>query len=458
LLVPRVDQLPPPSTHSEPEILARKLIRPEPGATIVIEGGTLIDGTGSPPIADAVVVIAGRRIRAAGSRSSIQVPRGDGVHTISASGRFVMPGLIDSHVHLTGDHLSVLGRPGSRRFVQTSQERKYMEPIHATRILRAATSATILLGSGITTIRNLGHGDAAHIAALKVAIDSGIVLGPKILTAGWAISQTGGHGRLGMWPYELVEKLRPRSSFADGPKECARHVERNIAEGADCIKIYTTEGVIYAADRLQGLPNFSVAEIRAMTDAAHRHGKRVAAHTTAVEGTRRALVGGVDTIEHGPAELSDDLLELMLKSKVVFDPTLGVFEQAAKGEMDHIYPKWVGERARRWMDGRAAMVRAARDLGIPISMGTDSGPPPRGGRNAAELESLVTAGLSPLEAIRAGTWGSATALGIQEQVGTLKAGMLADILVLGADPLADIKSLQDYRNIEQIIQVAPGSH
>ncbi|MGH2384766.1 MAG: amidohydrolase family protein [Candidatus Limnocylindria bacterium] len=442
----------PMRTYTEPAVLARKLIRPGRGTTLVLDGGTLIDGTGRPAITDAVVVIADGRIAAAGSRATTKVPTGAGVRAIATGGRYIMPGLIDCHVHLTGDHVQIAGDFGRRRFTQTTQERKYMEPIHATRVLRAAASATALLAAGVTTVRNLGHGDTAHIAAVQAAVRDGTLPGPNILTAGWAISQTGGHGRLAMWPYALVEQLRPRSSFADGPAECARHVERNIAEGADCIKIYTTEGVIYAPDRLEGIPNFSIREIRAMTEAAHRQGKRVAAHTTGIEGTRNALIGGVDTIEHGPHELDEGILELMREKDAVLDPTLGVFDQAAKGHFDHVYPRWVGERARRWMRGRAAMIRAARDLGITISMGTDSGPPPRGGRNAAELEALVEAGLTPLEALSAGTRGGAIALGIEHEVGTIAVGMRADVLVLRADPVADIRSLQDHDSIERIIQ------
>lgn len=447
----------PPTTHSDAELVARKLIRPDQDTTLVLEGGTLIDGTGRAAIGDAVVVIREQRIERAGPRATTLMPTGSRVRTVDVSGRYLMPGLIDCHVHLTGDHVDAVGGSRGRSFAQTTQERKYMEPIQLSRVVRAAASATNVLGAGVTTVRNLGHGDPAHVAAVKAAVDSGIVYGPNILTAGWAISQTGGHGKLAMWPYELVERLRPRSSFADGPTECAQHVERNIAEGADCIKIYTTEGVIYAPDRLEGIPNFSVVEIRAMTEAAHRHGKRVAAHTTGVEGTRRALIGGVDTIEHGPHEYDASLLKLMRKTNAVLDPTLGVFDQAARGDFDHVYPKWVGERARRWMEGRTTVVRAARDLGITISMGTDSGPPPRGGRNALELDALVRAGLSPLEAISAGTRGSAMALGIENEVGTIVPGMRADVLVLRADPLADIRSLQDHRNIEHIVQVAPGT-
>jgi imidazolonepropionase-like amidohydrolase len=375
-----------------------------------------------------------------------------GARTIDTTGRWLIPGLIDCHVHFTGDHVEVAIENGKRIEMQPTMHRKYMEPIHSVRTIRAAANANIVLAAGFTTVRNLGHGDPAQIAAVQYAIRHGILAGPDVLSAGWSLSQTGGHGKTAIWPYELAEQLRPRSSFADGVVECAEHVRQNVREGAECIKIYTTEGIINAPDHLEGIPNFSVAEIRAMTDAAHEFGVRVASHTTALDGTRNAVLGGVDTIEHGPHEIDEKLIELMRRSKTVLVPTLSVFDFAARGRQDHIFPKWVGERAKRWLEGRSAFVCAAKQAGVTIAVGSDSGAPPRGGNNAHELELLVRAGLSPLEAIQAATQGSAIAIGREPSIGTIQKGRRADILVVAKDPVANVSVLVDHANISEIVQ------
>jgi len=436
--------------------LGGKLVRPVGALALV--GGTVIDGTGRPPIADAVVLVKDGKITSVGPRARTPVPRDAQTRTIDVTGKYLMPGLIDCHVHFTGDHIETMIENGQRLAAQPTQHRKYMEPIESARVIRAAANANLVLAAGYTTVRNLGHGHPAHIAAVQDAIREGLLAGPDILSAGWAISQTGGHGKTAIWPYDLAEQLRPRSSFADGVKGTAAHVERNIREwGAECIKIYTTEGIINAPDRLEGIPNFSVSEISSITRTAHRHGRRVAAHTTAVEGTRNAVLGGIDTVEHGPHTMDEALIELMVKKGTVLVPTLSVFDFAARGKQDHVFPKWVGERAKRWLEGRMRFVMAAKKAGVTIAGGSDSGAPPRGGNNAHEVELLVRAGMSPLEAISAATLGGATAIGLADRIGSIQAGRRADILVLARDPLADISVLVDHDNIVQIVQPRPGS-
>lgn len=418
--------------------LAGKLIRSSSGGDIALVGGTLIDGKGGSPIAEATVITRRGQILAVGPRAAISFDH-ELTRVVDTSGRHIIPGLIDCHVHLTGDRHADI-------------HRRYMDATPRARVLRVAAQANVALQAGFTTVRHLGHGDPAHVAAVKAGILDGMIAGPRILTAGWSISQTGGHGNLPIWPYELVEAIRPQSAFADGLRETARLVRQNIAEGADVIKLYATEGVLYTPDRLSDIPNFSVEEISAMVSAAHQLNRRVAAHSTGVDSALTALEGGVDTIEHGPHVTDLGFLELMRKRNAVLVPTLSVFYFAANGGLRFALPPWVGERAARQLEGRFAVVRAARDLGIPIALGTDTGSPPQTGRNAKELELLVEAGLSPMEAIVAATRTSAAALGLEDEIGTLEAGKKADLLVLRVDPLADISSLQSHANIEYVLQ------
>ena len=429
--------------------LASKLV--ETDGDLLLSGGTLIDGTGSPPAADSAVLVRDGRILRAGPRAAFTRAAPKTARVIDTAGRWIIPGLIDCHVHFTGDHVERKVVGGSVVFEEAPTQRRFMEPIHSARLFRAAANAMVLLAAGFTTVRNLGHGDAAHVSTLKDAVRQGLILAPDIVDSRWAISQTGGHGKVMIWPYDLAHSERARASFADGVKECVRHVERNISEGADCIKIYTSEGMINAPDRLEGLANYSQREVNAMVAAAHRRGRKLSAHAVTAEGTRRAVVGGVDTIEHGPHELDESVLKLMSKQRTFLVPTLESYDFASKGRQDHVFGRWVGERAGRRLVTRMEVVRRAYELGVPLALGTGAGPPPRGGRNARELELLVDAGLPPLEVLRIATSASAEAVGRDHVVGAIKPGRRADMLVLRADPVADIGTLRDRRTIERIV-------
>ena len=295
------------------QALGERLRRPRGDRPVVLEGVTLIDGTGAPSRRASLVLHGDRIDRVVDAGADLGLPAEPAPERIEAQGRFVTPGLIDCHVHLTGAE----GRDPFRRNI---------EPYPSVRLVRATRDAHRVLAAGFTTVRHLGHGDADQTQALKEAIAKGVVAGPRMLTSGWAISQTGGHGNLRAWPYHLVEELRPRSAFCDGPDECRKFVRRLLGDGADCIKIYTTEGVIGSPDRQLDIPNFTLPEIEAMTDEAHRRGARVAAHATALVGARNAVIGGVDTLEHGPHAPDEELLRLMKANGTVFVPTLSVFE------------------------------------------------------------------------------------------------------------------------------------
>lgn len=414
--------------------LENKLIELEEGQTIVLEGGTLIDGTGSEAQPDAVVVIEGERVKAIGRRGEIALTPSDGVRHIDCTDKTIMPGLIDLHVHYLGDDTA-------------EPYRAKIAPMDGVRIIRAALDLYRTLEGGFTTVRDLGHGHPDRTQALKQAINEGLIDGPRIFTSRWAISQTAGHGNLSMWPYERVERDRPRSTFADGVEGCLTAVRRNFGEGADLIKIYVTEGSKH-------LPNFTIEEIQAMTSEAHRRRAKVAVHGKATEGIRNAILGGVDTIEHGTATPVPELYDLMVEHDVFLVPTYGVVYWLAEEGEAWGAAKGRIERVRRLLEKVPGSLKEAKARGVKIALGTDTG---HGGgpgvaKNAKGLELLVLAGLSPMEAIVAGTKTAAEALGAEQHLGILEPGKLAELLVVDGDPLADITCLQDKENIQLIFK------
>jgi imidazolonepropionase-like amidohydrolase len=267
------------------------------------------------------------------------------------------------------------------------------------------------------------------------------------------ISQTGGHGDPHFLPAEITHKYRPRSAFADGPVECRKLVRQNLGDGADCIKIYTTGGSMVAAvDVKRPVPNFTLEEIRAMTDEAHAQRVHVAAHANAVEGVRNAVLGGVDTIEHG-GEIGDDaeLLEMMVERGTYLDPTLKILEVlTTQGPELGVRPYGV-DAAKRMLEHEMGYIKRALDMGIKVICGTDTALYDRGD-NARELGLLVESGFSPMEAIVAATKTSSEALRIDQHVGTLAVGKVGELLALTTDPLADIHSLRDKENIKWIFK------
>ena len=420
--------------------LYEKLVYLADGATTVVTGGRLIDGTGAPPVDDATVVIRGDRIAAVGPAGCVQVPRDPGVRTIDARGKTVLPGLIDSHVHFTGD----TGRSALERYIPANECYK---------AIVAAQDAMEALRAGFTTMRVLGHGAAEIVYALRKAVAEGRWPGPRLLTAGWAISQSGGHGDPHLLPHDLVVRFRPRSAFADGVEECRRLVRLNFGDGADLIKIYTSEGSL-VGDRgvTRYHTNFTVEEIRAMTGEAHARGAKVATHATHPGGVRLAIEGGVDTVEHG-CDLSQDpdLLKLMVDRGTFLVPTLDIYHfLVTEGEAWGVKPFGI-ETARRTLEGQKRYLKRALDMGVRVALGTDCGLFGHGG-SAREFAHFVSCGFSPMEALVAGTQTAAAALGLERQLGTLTVGKRGELLVTDADPLSDIASLQRPEHIRWILK------
>ncbi|HEX6947129.1 MAG TPA: amidohydrolase family protein [Acidimicrobiia bacterium] len=395
----------------------------------VVKGSWVIDGTGRL-LEDASVVINGNRVQ---SVSTEQVDPPPGSLVVDGREATVMPGLIDLHIHFMGK-------------ITTDEVRAPITPTHDVKFLRAAMEAYQTLASGVTTVRALGHGPAEQTYALREGIEVGLIHGPRILTSGWAISQTRGHGDLRALPYDWVEERRPRAAFADGELECRKLVRRNFGEGADVIKVYTS-------DNRTGRPDFTLLELEAIVDEAHRRGKKVAAHAKTYEGVRNAILAGIDTIEHGPSEVFPDLLEMMVERGTFLVPTLAtVHLLATEGERWGATSATI-ERAKREYAGRLENVAAAHTIGVKVAMGSDTAARANYGTlSTRELSLLVEAGLDPMEAVIASTLVSAEALGAEKSLGSLEPGKLADILVAEGNVIDDPSRLQDRRNVRHIIQ------
>lgn len=411
------------------ELLDSKLVGlSESSGTTVIKGGRVLDPN-SHEIIDATLVIRGNKIDTV---TSEPVDVSDDAQVIDATGATVLPGLIDCHIHFMGK-------------TSTDPYAAYLNPSSNLKFVRAALELYQTLASGVTTVRALGHGPAEHAYALRRGVELGLIRGPRILTSGWALSQTRGHGDVPSLPYDWVEQDRLRAAFVDGELECRREVRRNFGEGADVIKVYTS-------DNSTGRPNFTGAELAAIVDEAHRRGRKVAAHAKTYEGVRNAVLAGIDTIEHGPSVVYPDVLEMMAERKTVLVPTLATVHLLAfEGERWGASPDTIA-RCQREYAGRLENVAAALEASVPVAMGSDTAARSGYGRLSTQEVALLTeAGMSPEEALVAATAGSAKAIGATS-LGKLQVGHLADVVVCNGDLSKDISLLRDRNNIRYIFQ------
>lgn len=351
-----------------------------------------------------------------------------GAVVVNLRDRYVLPGLIDSHVHLTSDRAGIEGQlAGVTDNVAASA---YEAQMNASKTLQA----------GFTTVRNLGDGGGVTLA-LRDAIAKGWVQGPRVIDAGSPISATSGHmdGRLGY--ADWVQHAVPTNNLCDGPESCRKAVRVQIGRGVDVIKIATTGGVNSVVGAGVGKQMFD-DEARALIEAAHLYGKKVAVHAHGATGISLALAAGADSIEHGTL-LDEEGIRLFLKSGAYYVPTLSTvngYKERIANNPD-AYPPAVRAKIdwRIGITGKA--LRQAHSRGIKIAFGTDAGVS-KHGRNADEFELMVQFGMTPAEAIKAATVNAADLLGVSAVAGTLEAGKSADLIAVAANPLADVAALK----------------
>lgn len=392
-----------------------------------IRAARLIDGTGQAPVEDACVCVDTQGvITYAGPAEQAPVVRPD-ARTVDLGGRTILPGFIDTHVHLGSAHGTP---PGMRAFEDP--------------VLRTFDTADRLgqtLDAGITTARDLGGLPSAY----RVAVESGRVRGPRLQTAVRVLSHTGGHGDFRLPDgTDLSDGI---GELVDTVDEARLGVRRVLRAGADLVKVCATGGMgsPYDDPDDQGL---STREIAAVVDEANRHGeKRVAAHAQGKAGILNAIRGGVTSIEHGYG-LDEACCDLAGERHVFVVPTLStVYAGIDKNRMpDYHYQKKV-----RWSGITKENIARAIDRGVPLAMGTDAAVGPHG-RNLMELVYLADLGMTPMAAIVAGTRSAAELLGIADRLGTVEQGKLADLVACAADPLGDIRVLGEPANIVWILQ------
>lgn len=404
---------------------------------IALTGGKLIDGTGADPVEDSVVLIDGKTISQVGNRAEVRLP--EGCIGIDISGKTVMPGLIDLHVHLSFEQMNV------------SQDRYPLwvpgylyRPLPWFGILCYA-NAKKAFEMGFTTLRDVGEtiGEYSPIA-LRNAINSGIVQGPRIYASGPWLTTNCGHNGDTLPPW-LNRKDIASEWIADGAGECLKAVRERIKMGADFIKIFGSGGIMDSYNHQE----FNDEELAAIVGEAHSKGRRVAAHLEYPEGIKACVNAGVDSVEHGWV-LTEEVVDLMIQKGVVMVPTIYAIWNLVHHGAEFGMPQVYIETAKNTMYEKALKsFKMAHEAGVKLAMGTDCGyyPCPQG-TNAKELELMMEfCGMSAMEAIETTTKNGAEALGIGNKLGTLEAGKLADVLVVDGDPLVDITVLQKKENI-----------
>ncbi|RLQ94106.1 metal-dependent hydrolase family protein [Falsibacillus albus] len=400
----------------------------------LIKNGTLIDGNGGEPIRNAAVLLKDGLIESAGTEAEVKVPQGQ-VEVVDAEEGYILPGFIDTHVHLMfeiGKVEEKLTTPFSFQFYKAIQHMKRT------------------LDAGITTVRDAGGADAG----VKKAVEDGVISGPRMQISITPLTITGGHGD--QWMRSGLDATLhgyPGSpdGLCDGVEEVRKKVREVLRAGADIIKVHATGGVLSPTDHPE-FTQFSREELEVIVqEAKYRRGLKVMAHAQGSEGIKNAVRAGIHSIEHG-IFLDDETVELMLKHGTYLVPTLlapvSVLESAEK---DGSMPSYGVQKSREVIEIHKESIRQAYHAGVKIAMGTDAGVMAHG-TNLRELGLMCEIGMTPMEAIVASTKTAAECLGWGDRLGTVEAGKYADIVVAKTNPLTDIQSLENNDHIVAVFK------
>jgi imidazolonepropionase-like amidohydrolase len=409
------------------------------GGPIELQGVTLLDGSGHAPRQGATVRIERGLIALVSDGPADERPDAT---VINGTGLFAMPGFIDAHVHLTGQR-------------DTDPYRRYLATPSEVLLINALTDAIAILGAGFTSVRDCGLGSPA--LALRRLVESGVIVGPTLAIAHRSLSELGGACDWHYLPLDMVEGLQPRGVMASGPEQFVAEVRRNFREGATFTKLMVTGGNLDLPRSFPPRTSIRPEEIRATAETTHSLGGICAAHCIGSVGVRAAVEAGVDTIEHGVVTDDWAVLDLMAERGTILVPTLSIFHLMATEGRASGMSEWAVDQARAMLERQFDMVRRARDAGVRIAAGSDTGSRFGAGRNAIELVLLAASGLTPAEVIVAATETSAAALGWSEMVGTITPGKRADIVLVDQDPLSGFNFLVEPDAIKLIILGGPQS-
>jgi imidazolonepropionase-like amidohydrolase len=406
----------------------------------VIRAGKLIDGTGTAPLEDAVIIVEGEKISQVGKAGTVPI-RPD-AQVIDASDKTVMPGMIDGHVHVQGQ--------GGVQDVASSRLARVTQLIETT-TLKSYVHAKQDLVAGFTAIADMSSSGYVGVA-LRDAIDSGLVEGPRMRACGQGLCITGGHMDQTRWRPEVT--VAGRTGVADSPWEFRQATRHQIKMGADCIKINACSSG-HKNPHKPDEPYYqemTFDEMKAVCVEAHKAHLRVFAHTAGGQGITDAILAGVDSLEHAHW-ITDEQADLMAEHGTFYVPTFTVMlstlkiGQNALGATDH---SW--NYINRAMEAKWRSLERVHKAGAKIAVGTDAGFRAAHGENAIELAALVEGGLTPMEAIMAATSVGADHLDMADLVGTIEAGKFADLLIVDGDPLEDIAVLKDLARIKTVIK------
>jgi len=390
---------------------------------VVLHCGHLLDTQAGKMLGEITVIIDGKRIREIQSGSSAPA----GAQIIDLGNSTCLPGLIDSHTHLTDE----------------TRPTKYQDDFHwnpADYVVRAPTYARRTLLAGFTTVRNVGD-DHNESVALRNAINAGEVAGPRIFTAGVPIGTTGGHADpTNSYRQDLMGDPGILQGIINSADDAAKAVRLHYKLGDDLIKIMPSGGVLDVSSSGDN-PQMTMEEIKAVVSTAHDYGFTVAAHAHGAEAIRRAVIGGVDSIEHGTL-MNDEDMRLMKEHGTYYVPTISAGDYVAhKAQVPGYYPPQVAAKAAAIGPKIVDTAGRAYRAGVKIAFGTDAAVYPHG-ENAHEFELMVQAGMPPLFAIQAATTHAAALLKRDKDLGSLSAGKLADVVAVPGDPLADISVMR----------------
>ena len=409
--------------------LASFVYAAEPDRIIALKAARLFDGKAKALVANGVVLVQGNKIVEAGSNLPIPAD----AQVIDLGDATLSPGFMDAHTHLTLDYSGNFDRLRLRELQLNVSE-------HA---IKATTYARATVEAGFTTVRDVGSrfvGSSEFVdVALRNSINSGVVVGPRMLVATYGVGSTGGH-------FDNTNGFRdklfgPEPDFhegiADGPDQIRKAVRFEIKNGADVIKAAVSGGVLSLADEVD-TPQFTPDEMKALVDETHRLRKKLTVHCHGDQAAREAIEAGVDSIDHG-SFLKPETLTLMKNKGTFLVPTLMATEWIM-ARLDS-YPPPLQEKAKAAGAARTEMFRNAVKIGVKVGFGTDAAVFPHG-QNAKEFKLMVDLGMTPMDALRSATSLNAELFGVAAKLGTLEKGKLADVIAMPGDPTADITATE----------------